>query len=78
MRELENVANGFPGIEKILRHWRRPRSPRLCCLRRLNDLSALRQPTRHRQQRLRPACTVSGRRYSVNVIRETRAIEFAK
>ncbi|HEX7633016.1 MAG TPA: ribonuclease Y [Candidatus Saccharimonadales bacterium] len=76
MRELENVANGFPGIEKSyaisagreVRVFVRPQS--------VDDLSAIRL-ARDIANKIESTMQYPGT-IKVNVIRETRAIEFAK
>lgn len=76
MRELENVANGFPGIEKSyaisagreVRVFVRPAQ--------VDDLSALRL-ARDIANKIEASMQYPGT-IKVNVIRETRAIEFAK
>jgi ribonuclease Y len=76
MRELENVANGFPGIEKSyaisagreVRVFVKPAQ--------VDDLSALRL-ARDIANKIEASMQYPGT-IKVNVIRETRAIEFAK
>ncbi|PID31755.1 ribonuclease Y [Candidatus Saccharibacteria bacterium] len=76
MRELENVANGFPGIEKSyaisagreVRVFVRPNQ--------IDDLSAIRL-ARDIATKIESTMQYPGT-IKVNVIRETRAIEFAK
>lgn len=76
MRELENVANGFPGIEKSyaisagreVRVFVRPQS--------VDDLSAIKL-ARDIATKIESTMQYPGT-IKVNVIRETRAIEFAK
>ncbi|NDC22304.1 ribonuclease Y [bacterium] len=76
MRELENVANGFPGIEKSyaisagreIRIFVKPQS--------IDDLSAIKL-ARDIATKIESTMQYPGT-IKVNVIRETRAIEFAK
>jgi ribonuclease Y len=76
MRELENVANGFPGIEKSyaisagreVRVFVKPQS--------VDDLSAIKL-ARDIANKIESTMQYPGT-IKVNVIRETRAIEFAK
>ena len=76
MRELENVANGFPGIEKSyaisagreIRIFVRPQT--------IDDLSAIKL-ARDIATKIESTMQYPGT-IKVNVIRETRAIEFAK
>jgi ribonuclease Y len=76
MRDLENVANGFPGIEKSyaisagreVRVFVRPQS--------IDDLSAIKL-ARDIATKIESTMQYPGT-IKVNVIRETRAIEFAK
>jgi ribonuclease Y len=76
MRELENVANGFPGIEKSyaisagreVRVFVRPQS--------VDDLSAIKL-ARDIANKIEASMQYPGT-IKVNVIRETRAVEFAK
>jgi len=76
MRDLENVANGFPGIEKSyaisagreVRVFVRPQS--------VDDLSAIKL-ARDIATKIESTMQYPGT-IKVNVIRETRAIEFAK
>ena len=76
MRELENVANGFPGIEKSyaisagreVRVFVRPQQ--------IDDLSAIKL-ARDIATKIESTMQYPGT-IKVNVIRETRAIEFAK
>jgi len=76
MRELENVANGFPGIEKSyaisagreIRIFVKPQS--------VDDLSAIKL-ARDIANKIESTMQYPGT-IKVNVIRETRAIEFAK
>jgi ribonucrease Y len=76
MRELENVANGFPGIEKSyaisagreVRVFVRPQS--------VDDLSAIKL-ARDIATKIESTMQYPGT-IKINVIRETRAIEFAK
>jgi len=76
MRELENVANGFPGIEKSyaisagreVRVFVRPQS--------VDDLSAIKL-ARDIANKIESTMQYPGT-IKINVIRETRAIEFAK
>lgn len=76
MRELENVANGFPGIEKSyaisagreVRVFVRPQQ--------IDDLSAIKL-SRDIANKIESTMQYPGT-IKVNVIRETRAIEFAK
>lgn len=76
MRELENVANGFPGIEKTyaisagreIRVFVQPKS--------VDDLSAIKL-ARDIANKIESTMQYPGT-IKVNVIRETRAIEFAK
>jgi ribonuclease Y len=76
MRELENVANGFPGIEKSyaisagreVRVFVRPQS--------IDDLSAIKL-ARDIATKIESTMQYPGT-IKVNVIRETRAVEFAK
>jgi ribonuclease Y len=76
MKELENVANGFPGIEKSyaisagreVRVFVRPQS--------VDDLSAIKL-ARDIATKIESTMQYPGT-IKVNVIRETRAIEFAK
>jgi ribonuclease Y len=76
MRDLENVANGFPGIEKSyaisagreVRVFVRPQS--------IDDLSAIKL-ARDIATKIESTMQYPGT-IKVNVIRETRAVEFAK
>lgn len=76
MRELENVANGFPGIEKSyaisagreVRVFVRPGD--------IDDLSAIKL-ARDIATKIESTMQYPGT-IKINVIRETRAIEFAK
>lgn len=76
MKELENVANGFPGIEKSyaisagreVRVFVRPQS--------IDDLSAIKL-ARDIATKIESTMQYPGT-IKVNVIRETRAVEFAK
>jgi ribonuclease Y len=76
MKELENIANGFPGIEKSyaisagreVRVFVRPQQ--------IDDLSAIRL-ARDIATKIESSMNYPGT-IKVNVIRETRAIEFAK
>lgn len=76
MKELENIANGFPGIEKSyaisagreVRVFVRPQQ--------VDDLSAIRL-ARDIATKIESSMNYPGT-IKVNVIRETRAIEFAK
>jgi ribonucrease Y len=76
MRELENVANGFPGIEKSyaisagreVRVFVKPQS--------VDDLSAIKL-ARDIANKIESTMQYPGT-IKVNVIRETRAVEFAK
>jgi len=76
MRELENVANGFPGIEKSyaisagreIRIFVKPQT--------IDDLSAIKL-ARDIATKIESTMQYPGT-IKVNVIRETRAIEFAK
>jgi ribonuclease Y len=76
MKELENVANGFPGIEKSyaisagreVRVFVKPQQ--------IDDLSAIKL-ARDIATKIESSMQYPGT-IKVNVIRETRAIEFAK
>ncbi|MDB5171074.1 MAG: rny, partial [Candidatus Saccharibacteria bacterium] len=76
MRELENVANGFPGIDKSyaisagreVRVFVQPQQ--------IDDLSAIKL-ARDIATKIESTMQYPGT-IKVNVIRETRAIEFAK
>jgi ribonuclease Y len=76
MKELENIANGFEGIEKSyaisagreVRVFVRPQN--------VDDLSAIRL-ARDIANKIESTMQYPGT-IKVNVIRETRAIEFAK
>ena len=76
MKELENIANGFPGIEKSyaisagreVRVFVRPQQ--------VDDLTAIRL-ARDIATKIESSMNYPGT-IKINVIRETRAIEFAK
>jgi len=76
MKDLENVANGFPGVEKTyaisagreVRVFVRPES--------IDDLSAIKL-ARDIANKIESTMQYPGT-IKINVIRETRAIEFAK
>jgi ribonuclease Y len=73
MRDLENVANGFPGIDKsyAISAGREVRVPQ-----QIDDLSAIKL-ARDIATKIESTMQYPGT-IKVNVIRETRAIEFAK